>query len=312
MVDLTAKKIKEIENETHFIKDNIEKVLRLIDILEFIFASKLKDKLVLKGGTAINIFYANMPRLSVDIDLDYIGYSKEEMIDDKNIISDFLKNELSKKGYEYSSLSKLHYALYSLVFSYKNNTNNNDIIKLDINFMDRNHILLIKKKCVDLSFYKSEVAINVLDEHELFGSKLGALVNRAKPRDVYDVYNLINKRIIKDLKLLRKCFIFYNCLSGDVDLLNYKNELIDSLTKRDFFRMLRPMLSKEDKFDYLEATKRVKQFIDELLVLDEFEIEFIREFRKGNYLPKLLFKDEEIIKRIENHPMALFRCQKIE
>lgn len=312
MVDLTAKKIKEIENETHFIKDNIEKVLRLIDILEFIFTSKLKDKLVLKGGTAINIFYANMPRLSVDIDFDYVGYSKEEMIDDKNIISDFLKNELSKKGYEYSNLSKLHYALYSLVFSYKNNANNNDIIKLDINFLDRNHILLFKKKYVDLSFYKSEVAINVLDEHELFGSKLGALVNRAKPRDVYDVYNLINKGIVKDLNLLRKCFIFYNSLSGDVDLLNYKNELIDSLTKRDFFRMLRPMLSKEDKFDYIEATKRVKQFIDELLVLDEFEVEFIKEFRKGNYLPKLLFKDEAIIKRIENHPMALFRCQKIE
>ena len=60
MVDFTIKRIKEIEYKTHFIKDNIEKVLRLIDILEFIFTSKLKDKLVLKGGTAINIFYANM------------------------------------------------------------------------------------------------------------------------------------------------------------------------------------------------------------------------------------------------------------
>lgn len=51
--------------------------MRLIDILETIFLTKWKDKFVLKGGTAINMFYMGMPRLSVDIDLNYIGKSKE-------------------------------------------------------------------------------------------------------------------------------------------------------------------------------------------------------------------------------------------
>lgn len=304
MVDFTTKRVKEIEQATHFIKDNIEKVLRLIDILEFIFTSRLKDKLVLKGGTAINIFYANMPRLSVDIDLDYIGSSKEEMFADKNIINNFLKIELAKKGYNFSILSKRHYALDSLVFDYTNNANNKDIMKLDINYM--NHILPVRTMFIDLGFYKNKVGINVLNEHELFGSKLGALVNRAKPRDVYDVYNLIHQDIIADFSLLKKCFIFYNCLSGDIDLLNYKSDKIDALTKRDFFRMLRPMLSKEDKFDYSIAIKEVKEFIFSMLSFDDFEIKFINGFNNKNYVPNYLFNDSEIVERIKNHPMALF------
>ena len=33
----------------------------------------LKGRLVLKGGTALNLFLFDLPRLSVDIDLNYIG-----------------------------------------------------------------------------------------------------------------------------------------------------------------------------------------------------------------------------------------------
>lgn len=58
--------------ETGFVRDNLEKVYRLMDVLEFINNNPfLKDKLVLKGGTAINLTVFDLPRLSVDIDLDY-------------------------------------------------------------------------------------------------------------------------------------------------------------------------------------------------------------------------------------------------
>lgn len=79
MIDLTSDNIRAIAKTTGFIKDNVEKVMRLIDILGEIFSTKWKDKLVLKGGTAINMFYMDMPRLSVDIDLDYMGNDREEM-----------------------------------------------------------------------------------------------------------------------------------------------------------------------------------------------------------------------------------------
>ena len=94
MINLSQKNVVKMAKETNFIKDNVEKVMRLADILEFVFTSKWKDKLVLKGGTAINLFYRELPRLSVDIDLDYIGDTKEEMEKDKEELWHFISKEL--------------------------------------------------------------------------------------------------------------------------------------------------------------------------------------------------------------------------
>ena len=42
----------------------------------------LKGRWVLKGGTALNLFVLRHPRLSVDIDLNYIGaLEREEMLE---------------------------------------------------------------------------------------------------------------------------------------------------------------------------------------------------------------------------------------
>lgn len=58
--------------ENGFNRDTYEKVLRLMDVLEFLNQDDLlKEGLALKGGTAINLLEFNLPRLSVDIDLDY-------------------------------------------------------------------------------------------------------------------------------------------------------------------------------------------------------------------------------------------------
>ena len=67
--------ISEISEQTGFIANNLEKVVRLLDVLDFIFVkSSFKDALSLKGGTAINLIHTNLKRLSVDIDLDYHRY----------------------------------------------------------------------------------------------------------------------------------------------------------------------------------------------------------------------------------------------
>ena len=61
-----------LSDRTGFHKDVIEKVHRLVTILEFINSNAfLRDRLVLKGGTALNLTIFKMTRLSVDIDLDF-------------------------------------------------------------------------------------------------------------------------------------------------------------------------------------------------------------------------------------------------
>jgi len=80
-----GKKAKELG----FMRDTLEKVTRLADILEYFNTNPiLKDNLALKGGTAINLTIFNLPRLSVDIDMDYlITNNREEMLEGREVIN---------------------------------------------------------------------------------------------------------------------------------------------------------------------------------------------------------------------------------
>ena len=176
MINLSQKNVVKIAKETNFIKDNVEKVMRLADILEFVFTSKWKDKLALKGGTAINLFYRELPRLSVDIDLDYIGDTKEEMEKDKEELWNFLQMALFQKNYSLSPQSKRYFALDSAVFQYINNAGNRDNIKIEINYLDRKHVLPLNDKPIKTPVAESDTCVKVLSACELYGSKLAAVV----------------------------------------------------------------------------------------------------------------------------------------
>ena len=85
--------INTIHQQSGFDQLYIEKVLRLLGILELFFSHPvLKDKYALKGGTALNLFYFNLPRLSVDIDLNYIGLDREIMLIDRQEHENILRN----------------------------------------------------------------------------------------------------------------------------------------------------------------------------------------------------------------------------
>src|SRR3990167_2752389 len=61
-------------NRAGFRAEILEKVIRLIDLLNaFSNDIFLKSRIALKGGTALNLFYFDLPRLSVDIDLNFIS-----------------------------------------------------------------------------------------------------------------------------------------------------------------------------------------------------------------------------------------------
>jgi len=79
---LDAVYVNGIARATRFDPSNLEKVIRLRQLLiEFQKHPFLQGRLVLKGGTAVNLFYLQLVRLSVDIDLNYIGQlDREEML----------------------------------------------------------------------------------------------------------------------------------------------------------------------------------------------------------------------------------------
>lgn len=81
----------------------LEKVYRLLDVFQQIMTVPfLQERLVLKGGTALNLFcFERLPRLSVDIDLNYIGtLSREKMLEEKTVIMDAIQQIMAQNQFE--------------------------------------------------------------------------------------------------------------------------------------------------------------------------------------------------------------------
>ena len=302
--------LNELSLKTNFIKDNIEKVLRLTEILKFInYESDYRGKFALKGGTAINLLFFNMPRLSVDIDLDFTeNLSKEEVEKVKINFSNEIINYMENSNYSLTSNVREHFALSSFEFSYINNGGNKDNIKIEINFIDRCHILPFERKEIKCDFIENKFEILTLNKTELFASKINALVSRTTPRDLYDVYKMIDLNIIEDITLLRKCVIFYNMIGGNQDVGNLDYNNILKIDYNKIKRQLKPVLSKNDNFELDKAKEIAIDYLKALFVMNESEIEFIELFKQKIYEPELLF-DSDVSERIIDHPMAKWRCK---
>ena len=303
--------LSELASKTNFLKDNLEKVLRLSEILRFINSDKVfAGKLALKGGTAINLTAIELPRLSVDIDLDFTeNLTKDDIVKIKDEFTKRLTDYMWQEGYSLMVSPREHYALLSFTFNYVNSAGNRDNIKIEINFMDRCHILPLEKKQIIGKGIIDSFEILTLNTIELYASKINALLSRATPRDLYDVFAMIENKIIKDTILLRKCLIFYNMIGGEQDIDNLTFNNIEKLTFMKFKTQLKPVISKNDNFNLEQAKEKVIQYLKELIVLESDERKFVNEFRLKNFMPELLFEEPLQIKNILNHPMALWRCK---
>ena len=129
--------------ELGFPRDTLEKVCRLVDVLKFMESDELlSEGIALKGGTAINLTIFELPRLSVDIDLDYCrSIEREEMLADREIITDRISKYMMANGYVLSAKSKNYHALDSFVYEYVNCGGVKDNLKIEINYMLRCHVL---------------------------------------------------------------------------------------------------------------------------------------------------------------------------
>lgn len=65
----------------------------------------------------------------------------------------------------------------------------------------------------------------------------------------------------------------------------------------------------KDKFDLEGKKQQAKDYIASLMKPTEAEIEYMERFLAKEYKPELLFKDAEIVERLRDHPMALWKCK---
>ena len=315
MFNYQKHEIVALAKDNGFRSETLEKVLRLIDVLDFINKTdELSPYLVLKGGTSINFTIFNLPRLSVDIDLDFsFDGSKEEMLEKRKEITAIIRRYMEINNYTLSDETKTNHALDSFVFNYNNQFGNKDNLKIEINYMNRTHVYETITRNVSISFLNSFKTLT-LNKYELFGSKIKALLERCTIRDVYDVYHMLKENLFNEAEhdLVKKCVVFYMEI-GKTTERSFNEVINDFETKIKAYMVekipqyLSSTLKKDDKFSMIDAVNIVKSFISKLMKLSDSELKFITEFDSGIYKPELLFDDQDIINRIQNHPMALWK-----
>ena len=158
-----------------------------------------EEVFALKGGTAINLFVRNMPRLSVDIDLTYLP------LDDRPAAMKGIAEGLSRirerignaglgvtaqlhqqsGGEEAKLICQSHSAQ----------------VKIEINTIIRGHIfptrLMDITEAVENEFSKF-VTMRVVSHAELFSGKICAALDRQHPRDIFDIHQLFEHEGFSD------------------------------------------------------------------------------------------------------------------
>ena len=293
-------------------RDTFEKVLRLKEILRYLNEEEyLKEHLLLKGGTAINLTVFNLPRLSVDIDLDYTpNDTKVDMLEAREKITTLIKDYMEAEGYQLSQGSRLTHSLDAFYYQYQNAGGNRDMIKIELNYSLRAHILEPVHRKILPEVFDDDLMIRMVAPMEIFAAKGNALISRAAARDLYDWGNLIAKNLFVDERdIFRKCFAFYATISAETVNRDFDTSAIDSLKFGKIRRDLFPVLSRKDNFMLDERKQKAKDYITDLMQLTHQEQEYMDRFIAKEYVPELLFDDEEIVERIKEHPMALWKCQ---
>ena len=305
-----------IQEKTQFNTDNIEKVLRLLEILNEIFAHPVLNKFyALKGGTALNLFYFNIPRLSVDIDLNYQGLDRSEMLENKKEHEKIFQKLFQEKGYTVKRMPEEH-AGGKWRLNYKNIMGQDQNLEVDLAYMLRVPLMTTEiRSSNDFCGFKAQ-NIRVLNIHELAAGKFCALLSRCKPRDLFDAHLLLHN-ISWNKQKLRECFTTYAAFNkddfsqiealGDVkfDLSQFKAQLIATLPAGSI------TLSPEEYLNKLISECREK--LDIILPFSDSEKNFLKEVNfTGNIYPEMVSEDESMQMNIRNQPMLAWKCLNVK
>lgn len=168
----------------------------LLQVLPYVSKEEI---FALKGGTAINLFIRNMPRLSVDIDLTYLP------LDSRN---DALKNIQEGLGRIKTDIEKNVPGIRISTVPLNGGTDvklncqgKGAQIKIEVNTITRGNVFPTKLMQVVDSVqedFDKFAAINVVSMAELYGGKICAAVDRQHPRDIFDVKLLLDNEGFTD------------------------------------------------------------------------------------------------------------------
>lgn len=171
-------------------KAYIELVRLLLESAPAIFET---PHFAMKGGTAINLFIEDMPRLSVDIDVVYTDHqaTRDEALKSISKGLEEVRKRLAKADLE-SDVSATKDGDEVKLFIRRDR----DQVKVEVNHVFRGTVMPVETRRLGSEarkLFTTELSVPVLATSELYGSKLVAAMDRQHPRDLFDVHGLFER-----------------------------------------------------------------------------------------------------------------------
>jgi predicted nucleotidyltransferase component of viral defense system len=235
----------------------------LAQVAPFIFVD---GTFALKGGSAINLFVRDMPRLSVDLDLIFPDYapSRDQALQRINETIRQSAERLSQRGFQTYVPAMADGGETKLLVR-----RGGIEVKIEVNFVMRGTVYPVRTASLTANARATLLAdleIPIVSLEDMYGSKLVAAMDRQHPRDLFDVMQLFAHEGITPG--IRRAFVVYlACHNRPVH-----EVLFPSLrdVSQDYERNFKGMTAEPvDLADLLAARERLVRELQQGLDADE-------------------------------------------
>ena len=288
----------------------VDKVERLLEILSALREDPhLRDAFVLHGGTALNLFHDDAPRLSVDIDLMFIGAEDvDAMRSARPEIDRRIRRLLESIGYVVQGTNGEHSGqTYRIKYP-------GDYVKLDLTYLARVPMLLPEMRPCLLA--EPRIEFPVTQESELIAGKVKAMMERLTARDLFDLYRLAGRRPDAFGEPLTRALTIRAISTADP--FPFSVDPVVALERfrvasDDFSRPLTAMLRPEDMADFDEMIASIARWLAPLSMLMDDEAEYVRRLdEEAVYSPELLVGAwPDVLDRARRDPVMAWKVKNL-
>jgi predicted nucleotidyltransferase component of viral defense system len=170
---------------------------------------KIRDNLIFRGGTALNKIYLK-PAARYSEDLDFVQKNREMPGETMDAIRNSLDWLGKPKGYDHTKQS------VRLVYRYNSINNLKMRVKIEINVAEHLQVMDIHETPFEFQsdWFSGSCNVSINPLEELMATKLRALYQRRKGRDLFDVWYVFSKKLA-DVEKTIQIFKKY-CAKDDV------------------------------------------------------------------------------------------------
>jgi hypothetical protein len=308
---MDLKALQKLQRDTGFNPVFLEKAYHITRLLAAVQENEvLANALALKGGTALNFVYLDLPRLSIDLDFNFVGaIKKERMLEIRPHVREEITRLAGSLDYGFD-LKPGSYIMERFLLRYRSLAGPADSVKLEINFLERVPVAGTVSKRFGHVFDLPAFKVKTYSLEEITAMKTKAMAERLYPRDIHDIFHASRMKMRK--VLLRKLMMFYLVLAKREPRLDSLLRSIEKYDEKAFVWSLGPFLreAQATRVELGDIKKQVEEFYRKLFVLNRDDKAFLKSCESGHPDVGLLFRGMRVNQELRAHPGLLLALGK--